>query len=175
MIPVKRWMRTGVATVTPTTTVGDAARLMTRRRVRHLPVREPSGRLLGIVTDRDLRQVIFDAATRARLGHAVAGLERVPVREVMTWGVVTVRAEDDLRQAARLMRERKIGALPVVSRGRLVGMLTETDLLAALEKTLGERVAPVRPLDAKGGGEEYEYGFPPPPLDDLWRNEGRGD
>lgn len=99
--PVKRWMRTGVVTVSPATTVGEAARLMTTRGVRHLPVREPSGPLLGIITDRDLRQVVFDPAARARLGpDATAGLDEIPVREVMTWGVVTVRPADDVRHAA---------------------------------------------------------------------------
>jgi hypothetical protein len=67
-----------------------------------------------------------------------------------------------LRAAARLMRERRIGALPVVDEGRVVGILSATDVLAALEKFLGDRLTTIRPLRALSIGEPYDYGFPLP-------------
>ncbi|MBI3456940.1 MAG: CBS domain-containing protein [Candidatus Rokubacteria bacterium] len=56
----------------------------------------------------------------------------------MTWGVITVGPESEIRQAARIMHERKIGALPVVEHGRVVGILTETDVVKAFVQMLGE-------------------------------------
>jgi CBS domain-containing protein len=91
----------------------------------------------------------------------------------MTWGVVSVRADADLRAAVRLMRERKIGALPVVDDGLVVGILTESDVLAAMEKLLGARLATIRPLTApSGAGEPYDYGFPIPGSADALANHG---
>jgi len=69
---------------------------------------------------------------RASIGQAV--------RDVMTWGVVTVSPETDIRQAAGLMREQKIGALPVVQGERVMGILTETDVLRAFQDVLGKGV-----------------------------------
>ena len=159
-LPVRDWMQPSPATVGPETTVGAAAELMRARRIRHLPVVSADGRLAGIVTDRDLRQVIFDPAIQARLGEAARGLDQLPVREVMTWGVVSVRPGADLREAARLMHERRIGALPVTDGGRVVGILSETDVLRALDEALRHRLTTVRPLaDAPGAGEPYDYGF----------------
>jgi acetoin utilization protein AcuB len=85
-------------------------------------VLDARGRLVGIVTDRDLRQVIFDPDIHAQLGAIPKALNILAVREVMTWGVVSVRPDSDLREAARVMHTHKIGALPVVNHGRVVGI-----------------------------------------------------
>jgi CBS domain-containing protein len=91
----------------------------------------------------------------------------------MTWGVVSVRPDTELRAAACLMRERKIGALPVVENRLVVGILTETDVLAAIDKLLGARLAPLRPLAAPpGDAEPYDYGFPIPEAADASFNQG---
>ena len=71
-------------------------------------------------------------------------LRDLTVGEVMTRGVVTVEPDRDLRQAARIMHERKIGALPVVDRGRLVGMLSEHDVLRAFATLVPATTVPVR-------------------------------
>jgi len=117
--------------------VEGAAAMMRTRKLRHLPVTDRGGRLVGIITDRDLRQVIFDPAIQARLGRAGETLKALAVRDVMTWGVITVRPETAIRDAAWLMREQRVGALPVLRSGRLVGILTERDVLRAFEETLG--------------------------------------
>jgi acetoin utilization protein AcuB len=162
-ILVRDWMHRDPVVVRADAPIVVAADLLRTRKIRHLPVVDGRGRLVGIVTDRDLRQVIFDPWIQDALGDATLTLRALIVREVMTWGVLSVRADADLRAAARLIRERKIGALPVVDDGRLVGLLTESDVLAASEKLLGTRLATIRPLvGAPGIGEPYDYGFPIP-------------
>jgi acetoin utilization protein AcuB len=118
----------------------DAAETMRTRKIRHLPVVDHDGRLVGIVTDRDLRQILFDPRVRERAGELAETLRTLRVRDVMTWAVITVRPGVDLREAARLMHEQKIGALPVVEGGRVVGILTESDVLKAFREILDEGV-----------------------------------
>ncbi len=159
-VPVRDWMRAPVTTIRVDSPVSEAAQVMRAQRIRHLPVLDGDGRLVGIVTDRDLRQVVFDAAVQERLGALGQALEHLLVRDVMTWGVLTVRPESDIRQAAALMHERKIGALPVVEGARVVGILTETDVLRAFRELLGHLVRRVRPLrQPPPGGGTYDYGF----------------
>jgi acetoin utilization protein AcuB len=133
-------MTRAVAVVHSDALVWGAAEMMRTRKIRHLPVVDREGHLVGIVTDRDLRQVIFDPAIQERAGDLATALKMLRVRDVMTWGVVTVRSGTPIRDAARLMHEQKIGALPVVEGDRLVGILTESDALKALEEILGEGV-----------------------------------
>lgn len=139
-IRVREIMTRPAVTIGWEQTVDAAWKLMRARKIRHLPVLDDAGRLVGIVTDRDLRQVVLDPAIRAELGHRADALRTRPVREIMTWGVVTVRPDTEIRQAARVMHEQKIGALPVVERDRVVGMLTESDLLDAFARVLGEGI-----------------------------------
>lgn len=125
-------------TIRQHSTVGAAWKLMRARKIRHLPVLDAPGRLVGIVTDRDLRQVILDPDIQAQLGQAPEAMNVLAVGEVMTWGVITVRPDSDLREAARVMHAHKVGALPVVQHGRVVGILTETDLVKTFVDALGE-------------------------------------
>jgi acetoin utilization protein AcuB len=134
-------MSRGVATIHSDALARGAAEMMRTRRIRHLPVVDRGGRLVGIVTDRDLRQVVFDPALRARAGELNEALKTVTVRDVMTWAVVTVRPDTPLAEAARVMREQKVGALPVVQAGKVVGLLSEMDLLDAFARALGNGFA----------------------------------
>jgi acetoin utilization protein AcuB len=134
---VRDWMSRRVSTVLPDTRLSEAARLMRARKIRHLPVVQAPGRLVGIVTARDLRQALFAPGVQDQLDNLLPVLDALVVRDVMTRGVVTVRAAASIREAARLMHERKLGALPVVERNRLVGILTETDVLEAFQRLLG--------------------------------------
>jgi acetoin utilization protein AcuB len=114
---------------------------MKEGKIRHLPVLDRGRRLVGIVTDRDLRQVILDPRLQERLGASLAdALESLTVQDVMTWAVISVRPETEIRDAARLMHQRKIGALPVVKNDKLVGILTETDVVRTFAEVLGEGV-----------------------------------
>jgi CBS domain-containing protein len=168
-VPVRRWMRQPVITVDAGAPAREAVTLMRERGIRHLPVLDAGERLVGIVTDRDLRQVPFDVVT-GRVSEETAGFGELRVRDVMTWGVVTVTPATELREAVAVMRERRLGALPVVDdTSRVVGILTERDLLDALRALLRERVVHPRPAaDASAG--TYELGLERPPEADPWQN-----
>jgi acetoin utilization protein AcuB len=175
-VMVKEWMTHPVTTIASDASVRQAAELMRTQRIRHLPVMD-GGRLVGIVTDRDLRQVFLDPVIHDRLADLAATLETLKVREIMTWAVITVRPETGIRQAARLMREQKVGALPVVEAGRVIGMLTERDLLRAVETLIHDRVRSVRPLESSAVAaipKLYQYGFPEPSWGEPWQNETPG-
>ena len=137
---VKNWMTRGAATIHSDALVRGAADMMKTRRLRHLPVVDHGNRLVGIVTDRDLRQVTFAPALQRRLPNLSEALKTLTVGEIMTRGVVTVPPSAEIREAARLMHERKIGALPVVDGDRVAGILTESDVLRALQSVLTEGV-----------------------------------
>lgn len=137
---VKDVMSRDPISIDPEAPVGTALDVMRTKRVRHLPVVDEAGALVGIVTDRDLRHAALAPALgeflparahrRARLlGEA---LENLRVRDVMTWAVVTTGPEVALLSAALVMLESRVGSLPVVDSGRLVGLLTEQDVLKAL-------------------------------------------
>lgn len=139
-ITVADYMTRSPATIHSDALVRGVVDMMQKRKIRHLPVVDREGHLVGIVTDRNLRQVIFDPAIQDRLGDLAGALNTLTVRDVMTWGVITVRPEAQIREAARVMRERKVGALPVVDGERVVGMLTETDVLRAFQDVLDRGV-----------------------------------
>jgi acetoin utilization protein AcuB len=134
-------MSRGPATIQSDALVRGAAEMMRTRRIRHLPVVDRGGGLVGIVTDRDVRQALFSPAIRARAGALAEALRAVTVGDVMTRAVLTVQPETALGAAARLMHERKVGALPVVAAGRVVGILSETDVLKAFAQALGRGFA----------------------------------
>jgi acetoin utilization protein AcuB len=128
---VRQLMSEGVVTIKDTATCHDAVERMMRHRVRHLPVIDGSGRLCGVVTDRDLRHHLFEPKTFTRIGAVRVEklLKDTPVSQVMSTPVITVGADEPLETAARLMLQDKVGSVPVVDDGRLVGIITETDLL----------------------------------------------
>ncbi|HEY7653496.1 MAG TPA: CBS domain-containing protein [Methylomirabilota bacterium] len=119
------------------TSVREAADLMRSKVVRHLPVVDEAGHVLGILTDRDLRHAAFVPALAEHTGWAPHRVKALRVRDVMTWSVVTTHADTTLVQAALTMFQRRIGSLLVVENGRLVGILTERDVFAGLKKGHG--------------------------------------
>jgi CBS domain-containing protein len=106
-------------------------------RIRHLPVVDAAGRLLGIVTDRDLRHHLFSPAVFPALGMTSIDtlLAAAQVADLMATDVVTVRPEQSLGEAAQVMLMKKVGSLPVIEAGRVVGILTETDMLRMIVRT----------------------------------------
>jgi acetoin utilization protein AcuB len=117
-------------TVSHEIVVADARRMMLERRIRHLLVTD-GGRLVGIVTDRDIRLNLPSPATSLSVWELNYLLGRMTVGSIMTTTVITVEPERDAVAAARLMLDHKIGALPVVEDGTVVGIVTETDILRA--------------------------------------------
>ncbi len=132
---ISEWMTTAPITVSPTTPVSEARELMHRKRIRHLLVLE-GGRLLGIITDRDIRLTLPSPATSLSVWEVNYLLTKLTVGEVMTKHVITTGPERPVSEAVGLMLVHKIGALPVTEEGRLVGIITETDLLRAFAKML---------------------------------------
>ncbi len=128
---VKDLMSRQVVTIGTSDSCLEAVARMHQARVRHLPVVNREGMLVGIVTDRDLRHHLFSPHVYKDLGSISMDtvLKAVPVAEIMSTQVITVVPEDDLMDAARFMLEEKVGSLPVVENGRAVGIITETDLL----------------------------------------------
>jgi CBS-domain-containing membrane protein len=124
---------------------------MAKQRIRHLPVTAPGGELLGIVTDRDVRLSLPSQATSLSVWELNHLLSKLTVEEVMTRTVITVGPDRPARDAAQLMVDHQIGALPVEDGGRLVGIVTETDMLRAfirLEAPPGGARAPAPPRGA---------------------------
>ena len=120
--------------------VGTAIAIMADHKIRHLPVVDEQGTLVGIVTDRDLRSAALAPAleghlsteARRRLRGIGTALENLRVKDAMTWDPVTASPDLPLTQAAALMLEKRVGCLPVMENGTLVGILTERDALRAL-------------------------------------------
>lgn len=135
----------------PITIRGDAkaqaaADLMRAHKIRHLPVVSAEGKLVGIVTDRDIRQILFAPPMRSRAADLGSLAEQITVEEIMSSPAVTTTPYADLADAAKIMHQRKIGALPVVERGKVVGILSEIDVLKAFYEMAGGRLE-ARPED----------------------------
>jgi CBS domain-containing protein len=141
---VREVMTPNPITIDPQAPVGTAVAVMRERSLRHLPVVDDRGELVGIVTDRDLRSAMLapaidqyaDAAERGRVRALAAELDDVRVSHVMTWGALTTGPDVMVAQAAAVMADARVGSLPVVEGQRLIGILTERDVLRAVGTTL---------------------------------------
>jgi acetoin utilization protein AcuB len=129
---VKDSMTREVVTLSPGTMAAEALALCREKRIRHLPVLE-EGRLAGIVSDRDLRSA---APALGDPGRAEA-LQNLQISHVMTRAVVITHPDDPIEEAANRMREKRIGCLPVVEDGDLLGILTSSDVMEALVQLTG--------------------------------------
>jgi len=128
---VRDVMTRHVETITAAAPAQAAVARMVTGKVRHLPVVDALGGLVGVVTDRDLRHHLFSPGVFERIGRVSPDelLKAVTVKQIMSSPAISVRSDDHLETAARLMVECKIGSLPVVENDRVVGIITETDLL----------------------------------------------
>lgn len=139
-IRVKDVMTRPVTTFRSEMTAGAAVKAMRARKIRHAPVLDERGALVGMVSDGDLRQAILEPALLDELGALGTALKVRALKDVMTWGALTVKPAATIREAAQLMHGNKIGALPVVDQGRVVGMLTGSDVLKTLMRIIDEGV-----------------------------------
>ncbi len=162
---VSMWMTRELITVDPTATLAHIAATMARHKIRRLPVVSPSPegpKLLGIVSHSDVLHAfppdINPFAINA--AGAVASLEmsgarpRVYAADLMAREPLTTTPDAPLEAAARLMRDRKIGALPVVSNHSLVGLITESDVIRALLEVFEARDRAIRVTFSLGAGED---------------------
>jgi acetoin utilization protein AcuB len=135
---VGMWMSTELITVEPEDLLADAARTLSRRSIRRLPVLTAvhgDAKLVGILSASD----VLHAAPRPVNPFSAIGAEAISsrderplrVRDVMTANPITTTFDAPIESAAAVMRERKIGALPVLRHGALVGLITESDIFRA--------------------------------------------
>ena len=131
---VSELMSRDVVTLRDTETCHEAIDRMCRRKVRHLPVLDRDGAIVGIVTDRDVRHRLFAPDTYRQIGKIAVSvlLRQAPVRAVMSAPVRCIGVAADVAEAAERMRRDEVGCLPVVDGSRLVGMLTEIDVLRSI-------------------------------------------
>lgn len=125
-------------TVTPTATLRKAVRLMVEGGFRRLPVVDDAGRLIGIVTDRDIRLATDSPVVLHERGQHEYHMTHVTIESCMTPDPITVTPATPVADAIQLMQAHRIGGLPVVMKGGLVGIVTETDVLDAFLEILEE-------------------------------------
>src|SRR4030042_348193 len=136
---VKDWMTKDPLTITDETSMMKAIHLMKGRRFRRLPVLH-QGRLVGLVTDRDLKEASPSKATTLDVHELYYLLAELQIKEIMTKNPISVSPEDTVEHAAQLMLENTISGLPVVDpNGQLVGILTQSDVFQAFMHITGIR------------------------------------
>ena len=128
-------MTAEVVTLEADATLDIADDLMTLKRIRHLPVVR-GGELVGLVSQRDLFRAGLSSVLEFRQKTKKEWLHRIPVREVMVHGLITVAPDTDVEHAVNRMLDNQIGCLPVVAAGKLVGLLSETDCMRYLQRIL---------------------------------------
>jgi acetoin utilization protein AcuB len=136
MIVAKRMMRNPVF-VDENDSMKKAMDILKEREIRHLPVLKGGDKLVGILTETDIKQASPSPATALEIREIYYLLDKVKVKQIMTRRVFTISSNASIEEAALIMREKKIGCLPVVDGGRLVGILTETDILDAFLDSMG--------------------------------------
>ena len=124
MIKVEEFMTSELLTMGESDTVEDARRVMTEKNIRHIPVTDGDGGLLGLVTQRDILAATQPETTQQG-GGATARLSDIMIKDVSV-----IHNTDSLRTAAMYMQTHKYGCLPVVSDGHLVGIITDSDFIA---------------------------------------------
>ena len=127
-------------TITPSMSVHEAQALMQQRKIRHLPVLQ-DGRLVGMLSDRDIRLVLPSPATSLTVWEIRHLLDKLTVGEVMTYFVMTTAPDCSVTEAVGRMLGHKVGALPVVEDRQVVGILTRTDVLRAFRRLHAELLA----------------------------------
>lgn len=147
---VSHWMSTDLVTIGKEASIQEAMALMKRESIRHLPVVDQQMKLLGWITDADLRGVLIASM-----------LEELTLEDVMIRKPFTVHPEMQLEEAARILLEKRVGGLPIVKDGMLVGIITVADILSAFITFLGLFAESTR-LDVKISGS-------PNPLPEITR------
>jgi len=137
---ITRRMQRAVATISPSASLEEARRLMRAKNVRQLPVTGEGNKLVGILSDRDIREAtlpvgLLPASTEKEMEEMLAG---TPVEKVMTRKVATATVNDSLEDAIVLLHDFRVNALPVVDdEGKVAGIITRTDVLKAFIEALG--------------------------------------
>ena len=135
MDTVRQWMSNPAIVAPETMTLPETRRLMRQQGIRRLPVVDADGQLVGIVTEGDINRVSDSHVTDVRdfnLYHRIADL---PIHDVMTHDVVTVSPDTSIGEVAQQLLDHRIGGVPVIEQGRIVGVITESDLFRVIVTT----------------------------------------
>ena len=135
---VRDLMTPNPITTGPDTPVFEARQLMFDQRIRHLLV-VGEDRLQGMLTDRDIRLSLPSQATSLSVWEVNYLLSRLTVGKVMSTNLITIGPNSEAAEAARLMLAHRIGGLPVVDWGRVIGIVTETDIVRAFAESAAAR------------------------------------
>jgi acetoin utilization protein AcuB len=141
---VKDRMTIEPVTVTSDTAFPEAFRLIREKRIRHLPVVDEKGKLIGVVARTDLLHASPSPATTLSVFEMNFLLANLHVQKVMSTPPITVSENAPLEEAARVMVQNKIGCLPVMRDGELAGLITETDIFEVFVEILGGEEASLR-------------------------------
>jgi acetoin utilization protein AcuB len=141
---VRERMSKNPYTISDDTPVDEALRKMHEAHIRRFPVLDKAGKMVGIVSEKDLLFASPSPATTLSIYEMHYLLSKLQVAEVMKKDVITVTEDTPVEDAARIMTDRKIGSLPVLRNGQLVGIITESDLFKLFQELLGARNKGVR-------------------------------
>jgi acetoin utilization protein AcuB len=126
---LKNWMSTEVVTVTPENSMMKAAKLMKDHDIDRMPVVDEAGTLVGIVSDRDVKEASPSKATTLDVHELYYLLSEIKVKDIMTRNPVALRLEETVEKAAVVMHEKRLSGLPVVDDANVVqGIITEADI-----------------------------------------------
>lgn len=135
---VKSWMTADVITVDEDTPMMKASIIMKEKKIRSLPIVNKTGKLVGIVTDRDLRDASPSKATTLDVYELNYLISTINIKDLMTKDLVFVRPDDTVEFAAILMLENRISSLPVINdKDSLIGIITQTDIFKVLINITG--------------------------------------
>ena len=140
---VEERMSRPVLSVQPDMPVHDARNLFKMEQIRRAPVIK-NGKLIGIISDQDLINATPSQATSLSVWEMNYLVSKITVKDVMTKDVITINEDTPIEQAARIMADNKIGGLPVMREGKVVGMITETDLFKVFLELMGARDTGIR-------------------------------
>jgi acetoin utilization protein AcuB len=163
-----------VISVSPDAPINEVLAMFKKEHIRRAPVLK-DGKLVGIVSERDLLNAAPSSATTLSIWEMHYLVSKVKIKEVMSKKVITVSRDTPIEGAARIMADKKIGGLPVVDSDKVVGMITETDLFKVFLELMGARdkgvrvtatvedkpgeLAKVTKAIANAGGNFVSFGF----------------
>jgi acetoin utilization protein AcuB len=140
---VSNWMAKNVITLGPDDSVSDAITLMKEKRIKHLPIVK-NDKLKGIVSDRDIKEFSPSKATTLDIYELHYLLAKTKIKDMMKTSVITTASDTPVEEAALMLLDQKIGCLPVVDSGKLVGIITDNDIFSALVDITGVKHRGIR-------------------------------
>ncbi|PID41307.1 MAG: acetoin utilization protein AcuB [Proteobacteria bacterium] len=141
---IGRIMHTDLITIKPDASLVEAKELVERKKIDHLLVVDDKDKLVGLISDRDLKQYWASPATTLASHELIYLLEKITVDSIMVETVVTVSVDTTIERAAHIMQTNNFNSLPVMDQGELVGIITSTDVMYVLLEAIGMHKESVR-------------------------------